>query len=66
MNIEITTFLAVSGALAALVAMVYSICDMLLMAFEVSLADYPQLQLYTWLLTGAEKMVVVLRRCGND
>jgi len=59
MYIEITSLLPISGVLAALGALVYAIGDVLLLSSNANLADYPQLQPYARLLSGAEKMVVL-------
>lgn len=51
--IRITGFIAIVGAI------LYSIGDVLLLASKVSLEDYPKLKPYAKLLSDAEKMVVL-------
>lgn len=55
----IYTLLRVTGLLAILGAFIYAIGDVLLLASKASLGDYPNLQPYARLLSGAEKMVVL-------
>jgi hypothetical protein len=59
MDFDINTFLRISGMLAILGALIYAIGDVLLLASKASLADYPNLQPYAKLLSGAEKMVAL-------
>lgn len=56
---DMTAILRISGLLAIVGALVYAIGDVLLLASKANLADYPNLQAYTKLLSGAEKMVVL-------
>ena len=46
MNMDIATFLRISGLLAIVGALVYAIGDVLLLASKANLADYPNLQPY--------------------
>jgi hypothetical protein len=59
MNIDMTAILRTSGLLAIVGALVYAIGDVLLLASKVNLADYPNLQAFAKMLSGAEKMVVL-------
>ncbi len=59
MNMDMTVILRISGLLAIVGALIYAIGDVLLLASKANLADYPNLQAYTKLLSGAEKMVVL-------
>lgn len=62
MNSDMTPILRISGLLAIVGALVYAIGDVLLLASKANLADYPNLQAYAKLLSGAEKMVVLAWR----
>jgi len=59
MNMDMAPILRISGLLAIVGALVYAIGDVLLLASKVNPADYPSLQAYTKLLSGAEKMVIL-------
>ncbi len=59
MNMDMAPILRISGLLAIVGALVYAIGDVLLLASKVNPADYPNLQAYTKLLSGAEKMVIL-------
>ena len=59
MNMDMAPILRISGLLAIIGALVYAIGDVLLLASKANLADYPNLQAFAKMLSGAEKMVVL-------
>lgn len=56
---DIIALIHISGLLAILGALIYAVGDVLLLASEANLADYPNLQPHAKLLSGSEKMVVL-------
>lgn len=59
MSTEILVAVQVTGLLAILGALIYAIGDVLMLAAQIDIANYPNLQAHANLLSGAEKMVAL-------